>query len=124
MLAKRCRPYFQVLDSLPALFAKGLARVTHTQPASYYAAVLSSETLGAVLENERAAYYDTMVEDERGDLAGDVGDSLSDGAVGSDDDGGDFILPWGCTRCRGRARCQSGTTRRCRCRRCWMLLLW
>jgi hypothetical protein len=34
-----------------------------------------------------------MVEDERGDLAGDVGDSLSDGAVGSDDDGGDFILP-------------------------------
>ena len=92
MLDKRCRPYFQVLDSLPALFAKGLARVTHTQPASYYAAVLSSETPGAVLENERAAYYEPMVEDERGDLAGDVGDSLSDGAVGSDDDG-DFILP-------------------------------
>jgi hypothetical protein len=85
MLEKRCRPCFQVLDTLGALFERGLTRLTHTQSPSYYSALLSSPAPGAVLENERAAYYEPLVREER--LVMDVEEGLDYDVVLSDDEG-------------------------------------
>ncbi len=65
MLEKRCRPCFQVLDTLGALFERGLTRLTHTQSPSYCAGLLISPATGADLKSERAAYYEPLVREER-----------------------------------------------------------
>ena len=64
--------------------------MTHTQSAAYYAAVLSATHPGTIKENEKLQYYEPMIDEIRENLV--VNPELSDGVLGSEDEGDDVVV--------------------------------
>jgi hypothetical protein len=84
MMTKRVKAYFQVLLVIDVLFNKGLTRLTHAAPASYYSALLRSEHPEALKTNEKKAVYDALIQETEPIYARAEHD---DGFIGSDDNG-------------------------------------
>ena len=61
MAKKHCKAYFQVLLQIKTLFDRGLTKLIHTAPASYYEVLLRAEFPNTVGTHEKHDIYEEML---------------------------------------------------------------